>query len=103
MAAECDGAELMHIDESTYAADPHTFYATLRAEGAVRQVVMPGGLKVWLISRYDDARAVLADPPALQGRRNRPTGHHAQHHGEGRRHGVRHGTGFPHAQLRPAR
>ncbi|MGX8903949.1 cytochrome P450 family protein [Streptomyces netropsis] len=62
MAAECDGAELMHIDESTYAEDPHTFYATLRAEDAVRQVVMPGGLKVWLISRYDDARAVLADP-----------------------------------------
>ncbi|MFD7233750.1 cytochrome P450 [Streptomyces syringium] len=62
MAAECDGVELMHIDESTYAEDPHTFYATLRAEGAIRQVVMPGGLKVWLISRYDDARAVLADP-----------------------------------------
>ncbi|MFE5867449.1 cytochrome P450 [Streptomyces roseifaciens] len=62
MAAECDGAELMRIDESTYGEDPHAFYAALRAEAAVRQVVMPGGLKVWLVSRYDDARAVLADP-----------------------------------------
>ncbi|MCQ8771900.1 cytochrome P450 family protein [Streptomyces telluris] len=62
MAAECEGAELMRIDESTYGEDPHAFYAAMRAGSAVRQVVMPGGLKVWLVSRYDDARALLADP-----------------------------------------
>ncbi|MGW2597194.1 cytochrome P450 family protein [Streptomyces klenkii] len=52
----------MHVDKTTYSQDPHSFYAAMRAETPVRRVVMPNGLKVWLVSRYDDARSVLADP-----------------------------------------
>ncbi|MBB5955748.1 cytochrome P450 [Saccharothrix tamanrassetensis] len=45
-----------------YFQDPHTFHAALREQSAARQVVLPRGLKVWLVTRYDDARLVLADP-----------------------------------------
>jgi len=42
----------------------HSFelFARLRAEGPARQVVMPHGATVWLVTRYDDVRALLTDP-----------------------------------------
>jgi cytochrome P450 len=42
--------------------DPESVYERLRAEQPVAQVTMPGGGRVWLITRYDDVRAALADP-----------------------------------------
>ncbi|WP_232667352.1 cytochrome P450 family protein [Pseudonocardia sp. TRM90224] len=42
-------------------ADPHATNAQLRAEGPVIKVVAPDGLEHWLITRYDVARAALAD------------------------------------------
>nr|UOL51484.1 cytochrome P450 [Streptomyces sp.] len=36
-------------------------YDVLRVEAPVRKVVAPGGLKVWLVTRYDDAKAALTD------------------------------------------
>jgi cytochrome P450 len=42
--------------------DPHTLYRRLRTEAPVREAVMPRGLKVWVVSRYADAREVLANP-----------------------------------------
>ncbi|MGW7065197.1 cytochrome P450 family protein [Streptomyces sp. NPDC054904] len=50
------------IDGPQYEKDPHSFYEQMRAEEPVRRVAVPGDLKVWLITRYDDARAVLSDP-----------------------------------------
>jgi cytochrome P450 len=37
-------------------------YDRLRADKPVCRVVMPDGLSVWWITRYDDSRAALADP-----------------------------------------
>jgi cytochrome P450 len=37
-------------------------YALLREQGPVREVVLPNGLPGWLVTSYDDARALLADP-----------------------------------------
>ncbi len=48
--------------DDAYIQDPHTFFERLRREAPACQVVMPGGLKVWLVTRYDEARAALADP-----------------------------------------
>jgi cytochrome P450 len=48
--------------EPTTMQDPHAGYARLRAELPVHQTVMPPGLNVWLVTRYDDVRAALADP-----------------------------------------
>ncbi len=42
----------------------HSFelFARLRAEGPAREVVMPHGAKVWIVTRYHDVRALLTDP-----------------------------------------
>lgn len=41
---------------------PDALFERLRAEGPARQVVMPHGAKVWIVTRYDDVRALLNDP-----------------------------------------
>ncbi|GAB3503250.1 cytochrome P450 family protein [Amycolatopsis cihanbeyliensis] len=45
-----------------YIQDPHTVTELLRAEGPVRQAVLPRGLPVWLVTSYADGKALLADP-----------------------------------------
>jgi cytochrome P450 len=47
---------------SDYYQDPHAFFARMRAEGPVTQVRLPGRGRSWLITRYADVRAALADP-----------------------------------------
>jgi cytochrome P450 len=42
--------------------DPRKLYALLREQAPVREVVLPNGLPGWLVTSYDDARALLADP-----------------------------------------
>lgn len=43
-------------------ADPYPTYAWFRDEAPVRCVTQPDGLDIWFVSRYEDARAALADP-----------------------------------------
>ena len=59
MAAPTAG--LPQLDEG-YLQDPHTVHEALRAEGPARELLLPRGLKVWLVTRYEEARAALADP-----------------------------------------
>ncbi|GAA3093497.1 cytochrome P450 family protein [Streptosporangium carneum] len=42
--------------------DPYPVWARLRQEEPVSKVVLRDGLHCWLVTRYDDARAALADP-----------------------------------------
>src|SRR5205807_3736673 len=42
-------------------ADPYSFYARLRDETPVHPMRLPNGLDAWQVSRYEDARMVLAD------------------------------------------
>lgn len=42
--------------------DPPEEYARLRAERPISRLRLPGGRIGWLITRYEDARAALADP-----------------------------------------
>jgi cytochrome P450 len=44
-----------------FKADPHPFYARLRAEAPVWRATLPGKRAAWLVTRYDDATAVLKD------------------------------------------
>ncbi|GAA2906759.1 cytochrome P450 family protein [Nonomuraea rubra] len=53
-------------------ADPYPAYADLRASGAPRLVTMRSGLYGWLVTRYDDARAALADPRLSKDPRHAP-------------------------------
>ncbi|MFI0806361.1 cytochrome P450 [Streptomyces echinatus] len=43
-------------------ADPHGAYARLRETAPVHRTTTPDGEPVWLITRYVEARAALADP-----------------------------------------
>ncbi|MDN3055013.1 cytochrome P450 [Streptomyces hygroscopicus] len=43
-------------------ADPHGAYARLRETAPVHRTTTPDGEPVWLITRYAEARAALADP-----------------------------------------
>ncbi|NEA30986.1 cytochrome P450 [Streptomyces sp. SID13031] len=50
--------------------DPPDVYAWLREERPVVRVVMTGGTPAWLVTRYDDVRAVLSDPRVSADSRN---------------------------------
>jgi cytochrome P450 len=46
-----------------YFQDPMSYFAPMRdSDGLPRQVALPDGWKVWLVTRYADTRAALADP-----------------------------------------
>lgn len=55
-----DGATVAELGEE-FMQDPHALHRRLRAEGPVAPVVLPRGLKVWIVTRYADVRAALAD------------------------------------------
>lgn len=42
-------------------ADPYPLLAELREEASVHRIVQPSGLEVWLVTRFEDARAALLD------------------------------------------
>lgn len=41
---------------------PYELFERLRAQAPVCEVIMPHGAKVWMVTRYDDVRALLNDP-----------------------------------------
>jgi cytochrome P450 len=45
-----------------YFQNPHGYFARMREEGPVTPAVMPDGDRVWLVTRYAEVRAALADP-----------------------------------------
>src|SRR5690606_19012405 len=61
MSSGHDGATPLQIDEKEFEQDPHALYDVLRSEAPVREIIAPGGTKVWLVTRYDDAKSVLND------------------------------------------
>jgi cytochrome P450 len=57
-----DAIELAPFDEGSYYQDPLGFFARLRESRPVAPVHMPNYGRVWVVTRYDDVRAVLTDP-----------------------------------------
>jgi cytochrome P450 len=55
------GRPLLWLDEE-FLQNPHGLFERLRVEQPVQEVILPRGIKVWLVTRYDDVRAVLVDP-----------------------------------------
>ncbi len=45
-----------------YLQDPHAVHERLRSAGPVSELVLPRGLKVWMVTRHEEARTVLSDP-----------------------------------------
>src|SRR5690242_371991 len=52
--------------DATFFQDPQPIYAQLREEGPVRRVTLPHGWEIWIVTKYDEARAALADPRLLK-------------------------------------
>ena len=50
------------VFNADFAQDLHAHYAQLRAAGPAHQIVAPGGVRLWVITRYEEARAALSDP-----------------------------------------
>ncbi|MBF9132335.1 cytochrome P450 [Plantactinospora sp. S1510] len=48
--------------DAAFIADPYPGFAALREAGPVHPLTLPDGAKVWLVTRYADVRAGLADP-----------------------------------------
>jgi cytochrome P450 len=82
-----DAIQLEPLDEDSYYQDPLGFFARLRESRPVAPVRMPAYGPAWIVTRYADVRAVLADPRLAKdvhrwpgGGRSRPseaTGVHA--------------------------
>jgi cytochrome P450 len=47
--------------QSDYLQDPHAAHERLRNVGPVVELVLPRGLKVWVVTRYDEALIALSD------------------------------------------
>src|SRR4051794_17215356 len=43
-------------------SNPHPVYAQPRQDAPVHPVTLPNGQEVWLVTRYADCKAALADP-----------------------------------------
>lgn len=48
--------------DAEFIQDPYSLYRRLRVAAPVCEVIMPRGLKVWVVTRYADARDALANP-----------------------------------------
>ncbi|MCK7622840.1 cytochrome P450 [Streptomyces sp. RS10V-4] len=48
--------------DPVFARDPYPSYARLRTQGPATRVTLPNGTQAWLVTGYDTARTVLADP-----------------------------------------
>src|SRR5712691_2685283 len=51
----------VNIASPEFKANPYPFYARLRAEAPVYRMTLPTRETAWLITRYDNAAAVLRD------------------------------------------
>ncbi|GGR19765.1 cytochrome P450 family protein [Streptomyces netropsis] len=47
-------------EQEAFEQNPHLLYSALRAEAPVSKVTAPGGLGVWMVTRYEDARPALS-------------------------------------------
>jgi cytochrome P450 len=69
-----DAIDLAPFDEESYYQDPLGFFARLRESRPVAPVPMPNYGRVWVVTRYEDVRAVLTDPRMSKDVRRWPGG-----------------------------
>jgi cytochrome P450 len=48
--------------EESFLQDPHAVYDLLRKQAPAHKVRLPFGTDAWMVTRYEEARAALADP-----------------------------------------
>ncbi|MBB5153280.1 cytochrome P450 family protein [Saccharopolyspora phatthalungensis] len=65
---------MIEID-SAFVTAPRATYARLRSQGPVHRAIAPDGTSVWLVTRYADVRAALADPRLSLDKKNSTGGY----------------------------
>ena len=70
----CDIHPALRPIGKEYYRDPHEVHARLREELRAAPVTLPSGDDAWLITRYDDVRAALADQRLFKDYRKKPDG-----------------------------
>ncbi|RBQ18798.1 cytochrome P450 [Spongiactinospora rosea] len=50
------------VFDQDYLRDPHEVFARLREQGPVTPTATAHGVKIWLVTRYDDVKAAMTDP-----------------------------------------
>ena len=55
-----DSAPVLERVPDDFMHHPFELFARIRAEGPARPVVMPHGAKVWMVTRYEDVKALAA-------------------------------------------
>ncbi|WP_030612472.1 cytochrome P450 family protein [Streptomyces sclerotialus] len=63
------------LDPTTLLDDPYAAYEQLREAGPVHRITGPDGQPAWLVTRYADVRAALADPRLSLDKRNSSNGY----------------------------
>ncbi len=58
------------IISSEFKANPFDFYARLRSESPIFETTMSGKIPVWLVTRYDDVKAVMMDERFVKDQNN---------------------------------
>lgn len=61
--------------DTAFLSDPHAAYAALRSESSAHRAITPDGARVWLVTRYADVRAALADPRLSVDKKHSTTGY----------------------------
>ncbi|GAB1541466.1 cytochrome P450 [Scytonema sp. NUACC21] len=62
--------ENIDLSSSAFQANPYPTYAYLRKNAPIYQVMQSNGRPLWLVTRYEDAIAVLRDPRFVKDFRN---------------------------------
>ena len=65
--------EARNIAAGEHKANPHPFYARLRAEHPVFPMTLPDKRTIWLVTRYDDVATVLKDERFIKNLTNAPS------------------------------
>jgi cytochrome P450 len=52
--------------DAEFVNDPHKVFHRLRTEAPVCRIVLEGGIRAWLVSRYADVQALLHDPRLIK-------------------------------------
>src|SRR5262245_34013416 len=68
--AAASPAEAINIASPEFKANPNPYFARLRDEAPICRTILPTGEPAWLITRYDDAVAVMKDERFVKDKNN---------------------------------
>ncbi|MEW2268830.1 cytochrome P450 [Streptomyces sp. SID685] len=59
-------AQVSPLFSREWESDPRPTYRQLHADGSIHRITLPSGSQAWLVTRYEDAVAALANPSLIK-------------------------------------